>query len=72
MHAISRRRLGNGLLDQLTAPAFLAAGLVGMIIVMPLAAEPGGHSSAAWAATNTATEPAKATARTQPSGEVAP
>jgi len=47
MHAILRPRLGNGLLDQLTAPVFLAVGLDSMIIVMPLAAEPGRHSSAA-------------------------
>ena len=47
MYAIPRPLLGNGLLDQPTAPVFLAAGLVSMIIVMPLAAEPGRHSSAA-------------------------
>ncbi|HEY7342624.1 MAG TPA: bile acid:sodium symporter [Ktedonobacterales bacterium] len=40
-----------------------AAGLVGMIIVMPLAAELGRHSSAAQAATDTATEPAKTSAQ---------
>lgn len=47
MHAILRPRLGNGLLDQPAAPVFLAAGLVSMIIGMPLAAELGRHSSAA-------------------------
>lgn len=41
-----------------------AAGLVGMIIVMPLAAELGRHSSAARMAADTATEPAKAPAQT--------
>jgi len=64
MHAIPRPQLGNGLLDQPNVLVFLAAaGLVGMIIVMPLAAEIGKHS-AARAATDSATEPAKAPAQT--------
>jgi hypothetical protein len=70
MHAIPRPWLGNGLLDQPTVSVFLAVGLVSMIIVIPLAAELGRHSSAAQTAS--AAESAKVTARTQPAGEATP
>jgi predicted Na+-dependent transporter len=55
--------------DQPNVLVFLAAaGLVGMIIVMPLAAEFGKHSAAARPATDAATEPAHAKASAQSVG----